>query len=892
MNHFIKLGGLLTAAILFLLPAFAQEIKGMVTDSTGKAVAYANINLRNKTGDAILVYTTTDTRGIYILRLPANTLQSDLYLEARCIGYKTQTRVLNNLPAEIDFTLGVSYNQLDAVIVRGSHRPLLRTNGDTLSYKVTDFSSVQDRVIGDVIKRLPGISVAADGTISYNNKPVSGVYISGDNLLDDKYSIATNTIPNGVVDKVQVIENHQPIKVLQNKIASNDVAINLTFTRAKLRPLGQETVGAGLPGNYYADFNALLLKDQFKAIHYFKSNNTGEDLQQDLVSHNGAGYQKRTGNDDLPAAILSLGSLNDPNLSRTRYLINRAGILNVNDLVNFKNGLQLRVNAYYLRDKQQQDYSLQTNIFLPADTVRYTEIQHNQFNPTLLHAQFTLNVNTEKYYVNNALTIDDNRSVNYSDLHTNGSLLNQVLKNHSSGFSNEFNLVRSVQSKNIIEAYSYTSHLDKPETRTIGPGYNATIFNNGIPYAQLIQDVNVPTWYTNSYISFKIPGKILTQSFKSGFSMQSQTLTAALSVLQSGNGSNPAFDSAVNHLAWNKKKLYAEAAYDIPVGKFRASLSLPFTFQQLNYSDTGYALKKELARLYFNPELNIKYQTGIENFVTLQYSYLNGTGGISAIYQGYILKDYRTLYANNADLTLQQNHRVGVGFSYRKSLTLFFFNINASYHHTRANNIASGVISNNFQQRVVLPFPNSTSSFAATGSTSKYSFAWRTSFTAMVQWQDSRSVQFQNGALLPFHTTAETLMFSAETKLSRRLSASYRITGTQTSSHSPAAVSTVRIDQLLQQAAIYFNPSASLQFKLTGEHYFTKRQGNAGLKYFFADMSVKYRIKKRGIDLQLDAANFLNVKTYNAFYLSANTFTASSYTLPGRIILVKLLFSL
>ena len=53
MNHFIKLGGLLTAAILFLLPAFAQEIKGMVTDSTGKAVAYANINLRNKTGDAI-----------------------------------------------------------------------------------------------------------------------------------------------------------------------------------------------------------------------------------------------------------------------------------------------------------------------------------------------------------------------------------------------------------------------------------------------------------------------------------------------------------------------------------------------------------------------------------------------------------------------------------------------------------------------------------------------------------------------------------------------------------------------------------------------------------------------------------------------------------------------
>jgi hypothetical protein len=46
------------------------------------------------------------------------------------------------------------------------------------------------------------------------------------------------------------------------------------------------------------------------------------------------------------------------------------------------------------------------------------------------------------------------------------------------------------------------------------------------------------------------------------------------------------------------------------------------------------------------------------------------------------------------------------------------------------------------------------------------------------------------------------------------------------------------------------------------------------------------------IDLQPDAANFLNVKAYKALYLSANTLTASSYTLPVRIILLKLMFNL
>jgi hypothetical protein len=71
----------------------------------------------------------------------------------------------------------------------------LRVHGDTTDYKVSDFSSPQDRVIGDVIKKLPGIDVAKDGKISYNGKSISGVYIGGDNLLDDKYNIATNSYP-------------------------------------------------------------------------------------------------------------------------------------------------------------------------------------------------------------------------------------------------------------------------------------------------------------------------------------------------------------------------------------------------------------------------------------------------------------------------------------------------------------------------------------------------------------------------------------------------------------------------------------------------------------------------------------------------------------------------
>jgi hypothetical protein len=891
MSQFIKHARLLVIALLSSAPGFAQSIRGIVKDSTGKAVPYASINLKNPANNGIISYTISDVKGTYVLPLPANTPVSGLVIEVRCVGYKSQSKSITDVQAPVDFILSVSVNQLQAVVIKSS-RPVLRTSGDTLNYKVSDFSSAQDRVIGDVIKKLPGITVAADGKISYNNKPISNLYIGGDNLLDDKYNIATSTIPQGAVDQVQVIENHQPIKALQNKVMSDDVALNLSFKKgAKLQMVGQESIGAGLPGNYNVDLNAMMFKDKYKAINYLKGNNTGNDLQEDLVSHNFADYMQRIDN-DVPATMLSLGSVNDPPLSRNRYLFNQSGILNLNNLVNFKKNVQLKINAYYLHDTRRQDYSQRTTIFLPADTVRYSETQHNRFRPDILHTQFTLNINQDKYYLNDALLIDNNRSINYSDLNTNGARVNQVFKDNTLSFSNEFNLIKSLRSNNIIQAYSYISHSAEPESRTIGPDYNTAIFNNNIPYAQLVQNVNVPTWFTNNYISFKIPSNLITQSFRAGFNIQSQTLTSDLNVVQADNKIKMESDSSINHLNWNRKKLYAEAAYDLPGSILKVNLTLPVSLQQINYSDSLYALSRRLTRLYFNPQLKVKYQTGIENYLSFLYSYRNETGTIEDMYQGYIMKDYRTLYANNAGLTERRNQLAAVGFNYRKALTLFFASLNILYNHIASNNIASQVITNSLQRRVVLPYPNSTDSWTVNSTVSKYSFALKTTFSGGVQWQSNSSVQIQNNTLLPFNTTSETVNVGADTKVNEQVNFSYKVTATQTDSHSAGNASAYHINQLLQQASINYNPATNLQFKLSGEHYFTRQQGNPDLKYFFADAVAKFRIGKWKTDLELSTINFLNVKTYNALYLSANTLTASSYTLPGRIILLKVLFNI
>ena len=877
--------------VLFAIWGYAQTIKGTVKDSTGKAVPYATVSLKNSASNAIVTYTVTDSKGSFALQVPANTAANSVMVEVRSLGYKTAMKSIASFDAPVDFTLAQVSNQLQTVVVKSS-RPVLRTHGDTLSYKVSDFANPQDRTIGEVIKKLPGITVAADGTISYNNKPISAVYIGGDNLLDDKYSIAANSIPQVAVNQVQVIQNDQPIKALQNKVMSDDVALNLDIKKdAKLHLMGQESIGAGLPGNYDVDLNAMMFKDSYKAINYLAGNNIGYDVQQDLVSHNLTDYNQRIDN-ALPATILSLGTVNTPALEENRYLFDQAGVLNVNNLINLKNNVQLRVNAYYVHDTQQQDYSQQTTVFLPGDTVKYKDIQHNRSVPDILHTQFTLNINRPQYYLNDALLMDDKNITNYSGLKTDSSLVNQVFKDNTLNFSNEFNLIKALKSNNIIQAYSYVSHSAEPENLVIGPGYNAAIFNNNVPYAQLVQNVNIPSWYTNNYFAFRIPSGLFTQSYRTGFSVQSQTLTSGLNVVQNSNSVNLESDSALNHVNWTKKKLYAEAAYDLPGTVLQANLTLPITLQQINYSDSSYALKKSLTRLYFNPQFRVKYQVGAENYLNFIYSYRNQIGTIENVYPGYILTDYRTLYANNASLTQQQNQQAGGGFSYRKALTLFFWSINALYNRTEANNIASSLITNNIQEGIVLPYPNSTGSWILKGTISKYSFALRTTFSGGITWQNTSSVQIQNNALLPFNTTTETFNVNADTKVTNEVNFNYKATLTQTSSHSPVEASAFQVDQLLQQASVNYDPVDDVQFNLSGEHYFTRQQGNPDLKYFFADASVKFRVNKWKTDLELSAVNFLNVKTYNALYLSANTLTASSYTLPGRIIMIKMMFNL
>ena len=106
-------------------------------------------------------------------------------------------------------------------------------NKDTINYSVAAFKDKKDLVIGDVLKKMPGIDVKESGQITYKGKPINKFYIENLDMLQGRYGIATNNLSANDIATVQVFENHQPIKALEKSQFSNEAAINLKIKEGK-----------------------------------------------------------------------------------------------------------------------------------------------------------------------------------------------------------------------------------------------------------------------------------------------------------------------------------------------------------------------------------------------------------------------------------------------------------------------------------------------------------------------------------------------------------------------------------------------------------------------------------------------------------------------------------
>lgn len=193
--------------LIFSSFGFAQSynLKVRLVDSkTGEGVPFAVVSLSKPGSDKVEKYTQTDDRGTASIQ----GVKAGRYtVKGILLGYDDYSE---DITVNKDTDLGskqmkVQVNFIEGATVSDVGNPIV-VKKDTIEHNVSLMKTSDNDVLEDLLKRLPGIEIGTDGSITANGKTISKVYVDGKAFFLDDPQLASKNLPAKIVNKVRVVE--------------------------------------------------------------------------------------------------------------------------------------------------------------------------------------------------------------------------------------------------------------------------------------------------------------------------------------------------------------------------------------------------------------------------------------------------------------------------------------------------------------------------------------------------------------------------------------------------------------------------------------------------------------------------------------------------------------
>ena len=205
---FVAAAGCAVALLASAAPVEGQqeyEVKGSVADSAGASLANAMVVALAREDSVLVKFSLTNGDGNFtITRLPAG----EYILQVTLIGYETIRRDFDVTDEDVDagrVTMDVLALEVDPLVVSIEHVPFINRR-DTLSYNAAAFETPPNAVVEDLLRRLPGIEVDDDGTITAQGETVQNVLVDGREFFGGDGTIATRNLPADAIREVAVYD--------------------------------------------------------------------------------------------------------------------------------------------------------------------------------------------------------------------------------------------------------------------------------------------------------------------------------------------------------------------------------------------------------------------------------------------------------------------------------------------------------------------------------------------------------------------------------------------------------------------------------------------------------------------------------------------------------------
>jgi hypothetical protein len=277
----------LFAALCLATSTFAQtySIKGSLIDAEKAPLSFTTVLLLSPSDSSMITFVRADTDGNFIFK---NLKRQDYLLKATFVGFVPLQDLIKFDPAVLQKDLGQLIlkpiqKELFEVVVRTAKAPM-SFKGDTIEYDASKFKVPPGSSVEDLLRKLPGVQIDAEGNIKAQGEEVKRVTVDGKRFFGDDPKLATKNLPAEAINKVQVFnDKSESAKLTGVEDGKREKTVNLELKEEfKKGGFGKATAGAGSDQRVMgkANYNKFDTKNQFAVVGF------GNNINQTGLSNN------------------------------------------------------------------------------------------------------------------------------------------------------------------------------------------------------------------------------------------------------------------------------------------------------------------------------------------------------------------------------------------------------------------------------------------------------------------------------------------------------------------------------------------------------------------------------------------------------------------------------
>ena len=624
----------------------ATGIHGYVEDSLTHN-RLANVSITLLRNGKPLKFTRTKEDGTFVF--PITEKQANDKLQATFMGYK-KTKTSISSGKETIISMASTAFVLKEVQVKGSRI----TGRDTISFDLTRFANERDNSLKDVLKKLPGVDIEKNGRINYNGKPINRFTVEGLDLTGGKYNQLEENIKAKDVKKAEVIEHDQPIKALQNKTFTDNVAMNIALkdsARDKLMPTLKPYMLVGHPSHIGGSINIMQIGKKKQMMYDAEYDRTGKNLGYALNQL--ASYSNRLAPASLPSWI-SVPSLDAP-IDEERLRFNTSQKYSINHIKKNKDDAETRIEANYLRTVTRQERENMSIYDLGGEAPTVTT-EHNQ--KTMISDAFNLQwenkVNKAEHYGNESIGLS--------------AAQNDGLSNINDTLSQRVRIPKLDLSASIYRLFVFKkSQLSWRSTADYHHGVADLYVNDER------NRIRTNLWHTAHALQWMRNRFHWTQEYRMGIDLNN--IYAKYQERSDEIGKNNGFtENSHDEIGQNSLNITGKFTpyWQYKTETFRMSFSPDFIWERFTYP------QKTL--LTISPYLYLYKKLDFRRELTIYTGYSTGTGNATNYAIKQYRQSYRSWYTSSDIIPITRSLYGKLSYDYKRPIKEIFFSasVNAS----------------------------------------------------------------------------------------------------------------------------------------------------------------------------------------------------------------------